>query len=117
MTKRKRSKTIDRSHFTAEQLEAYNIVQARYKANRIKKRNDNLSRGHTTFTGNQQITELLDTVTYTVTTNDDAVSYVPVGNGLFERRILKQQTTITEYKLDAKTRKWIEITKELPDEV
>ena len=109
MTDDKLQKYAKKHKLTPFELQAYAEVQKRYKENRIKKRKDNLARGLTTFVGNQHITEELDKVTYTVTSNMDQVSYVAVGGGLFAQRILKQPQQVTEYILDPLTRKWVEV--------
>jgi hypothetical protein len=96
-------------NYTPEQILAYHEIQKRYKNNRIRKLNDNLSRGATTFKGNQEFTDKLDEVTYSVISNVDQVQYVAIGNGIFESRILKQPPKVTEYELDPETRKWVEV--------
>lgn len=69
-----------------------------------------------TIRGNQSIADAIAAVTYSVISRINTPNYVPIGPSLYERRFQRSEARRIEYKLDPKTRRWIEISNNPTDD-
>lgn len=91
--------------YTEEQILAFLIVQQREEQEKIKLRNENLSRGVMITHADPYIQKLLDEVTKRTLSKSNASGFKPIGAGLFEKRtVIIQNTTIQYYQYDYRCR-------------
>ena len=80
-------------------------AQAEIRKQQILDENSN----KTIFKGNQEITNKLDEITYSIISDKEDIKFSPVGNGLYEKRMSKQVIETIQFKYNKIMRRWEEI--------